>query len=107
MVLPVRIGLTASALPRMRSTTELRQHRFCQETRAYGRRLYLMSRRLAASGGKGLGRPMSKADEERAKRLAEALRQNLRRRKAQARGLSDPAERHGDDDRQRDDNADR
>ena len=28
---------------------------------------------------------MSKADEERARRLAEALRQNLRRRKAQAR----------------------
>jgi hypothetical protein len=29
---------------------------------------------------------MSKADDERARRLAEALRQNLRRRKAQARG---------------------
>ena len=29
---------------------------------------------------------MSKADDERAKRLAEALRANLRRRKAQARG---------------------
>jgi hypothetical protein len=29
---------------------------------------------------------MGKAEEERAKRLAEALRQNLRRRKAQARG---------------------
>ena len=29
MVLPVRIELTTSALPRMRSTTELRQH--CQE----------------------------------------------------------------------------
>jgi hypothetical protein len=29
---------------------------------------------------------MSKAEDERAKRLAEALRQNLRRRKAQARG---------------------
>ena len=28
---------------------------------------------------------MAKVDEERAKRLAEALRQNLRRRKAQAR----------------------
>jgi hypothetical protein len=28
---------------------------------------------------------MAKIDEERAKRLAEALRQNLRRRKAQAR----------------------
>ena len=27
MVLPVRIELTTSALPRMRSTTELRQHR--------------------------------------------------------------------------------
>jgi hypothetical protein len=29
---------------------------------------------------------MPKADEDRARRLAEALRQNLRRRKAQARG---------------------
>ena len=29
---------------------------------------------------------MTKAEEERAKRLAEALRENLRRRKAQARG---------------------
>jgi len=29
---------------------------------------------------------MSKRDEEREKRLAEALRENLRRRKAQARG---------------------
>jgi len=29
---------------------------------------------------------MAKADEEREKRLAEALRQNLKRRKAQARG---------------------
>jgi hypothetical protein len=29
---------------------------------------------------------MSRRDEEREKRLAEALRQNLRRRKAQARG---------------------
>jgi hypothetical protein len=34
---------------------------------------------------------MSKADEDRSKRLAEALRQNLRRRKAQARGEGDPA----------------
>ncbi|HWH16737.1 MAG TPA: hypothetical protein VNT77_00135 [Allosphingosinicella sp.] len=39
-------------------------------------------------------------DEERAKRLAEALRQNLRRRKAQARGEPlQPAERHRDGDR--------
>jgi hypothetical protein len=34
---------------------------------------------------------MAKADEERTKRLAEALRQNLRRRKSQARqGHEDP-----------------
>jgi hypothetical protein len=31
---------------------------------------------------------MAKQDEERAKRLAEALRQNLRRRKAQAREVA-------------------
>ena len=49
---------------------------------------------------------MSKADEERAKRLAEALRQNLRRRKAQARGLADPTERDGNGDRKSDDHAD-
>ena len=35
---------------------------------------------------------MAKSEEERAKRLAEALRQNLRRRKAQARGEDEDAE---------------
>ncbi len=42
---------------------------------------------------------MSKADEERERRLAEALRENLKRRKAQARGegeLIPP--RHGEGD---------
>jgi hypothetical protein len=34
---------------------------------------------------------MSKTDAERERRLAEALRQNLKRRKAQARGEPDPA----------------
>src|SRR3546814_4742491 len=43
MVLPVRIELTTSALPRMRSTTELRQHDHLPDSgaglwkRAYGR----------------------------------------------------------------------
>ena len=95
MVLPVRIELTTSALPRMRSTTELRQHR----QRAAGAAV-----RTAALWGKAprgvnpptdllfrgaaprYGRAMSKSDDERARRLAEALRANLRRRKAQARG---------------------
>jgi hypothetical protein len=48
---------------------------------------------------------VSKAEEERAKRLAEALRQNLRRRKAQARemDLPKPAENDsaGDQDDQK------
>ncbi len=39
---------------------------------------------------------MGKADEEREKRLAEALRANLRRRKAQARGESGAAPRPED-----------
>jgi ribosomal protein L39E len=41
---------------------------------------------------------MSKAEDERKQRLAEALRQNLRRRKAQARGdeavPAEPSPRH-------------
>ncbi len=41
---------------------------------------------LAAVSASGLARLMARQDEERAKRLAEALRENLRRRKAQARG---------------------
>ena len=91
MVLPVRIELTTSALPRMRSTTELRQHRQAAEEGQRGRRAYghvtpAKSRRLAARPGAGLAVAMGKTDEERAKRLAEALRENLRRRKAQARG---------------------
>ena len=49
-------------------------------------------------------RAMAKRDEEREKRLAEALRENLRRRKAQARRAvsADPAVGH----RHRDGNGD-
>jgi hypothetical protein len=76
MVLPVRIELTTSALPRMRSTTELRQH-VGKDGRAYG--LALATRQPV-----GYWQAMAK-DDEKAKRLAEALRENLRKRKAQAR----------------------
>ena len=51
-----------------------------------------MSRRVAAGGGAILSAWMSKQDEDRAKRLAEALRENLRRRKAQARDARQPAD---------------
>ena len=51
---------------------------------------------------------MAKGDAEREKRLAEALRQNLRRRKAQARGerSADPAVRDGHGNGHRNDNPD-
>jgi hypothetical protein len=42
---------------------------------------------------------MAKADEERARRLAKALRDNLKRRKAQARGeAEEPPDPKGDQD---------
>lgn len=41
---------------------------------------------------------MAKRDEEREKRLAEALRENLRRRKAQSRGVAAPDEPRSDED---------
>jgi len=44
---------------------------------------------LAPGGAGSLVPLMARQDEERAKRLAEALRENLRRRKAQARGEED------------------
>jgi hypothetical protein len=108
MVLPVRIELTTSALPRMRSTTELRQHKRQQGTpgrirrRAYGlerpacqgmARLVLLSEpsiseRLAAVAPPVMEGAMSQPKPDRAERLAAALRENLRRRKQQARGDS-------------------
>ena len=91
MVLPARIELATSALPRMRSTTELRQHfhhramPFGLRSRAYGRA------RPACQGGLrwmrqfAYGPVMSSGQDDRKARLAQALRDNLRRRKAQAR----------------------
>ena len=75
MVLPVRIELTTSALPRMRSTTELRQ-----QFRWKAPRLWPEATRTVKEGA------VSKAEkDQKAERLAAALRENLRRRKAQAR----------------------
>ena len=77
MVLPVRIELTTSALPRMRSTTELRQH-----VRA---KIFGDGGPMAVTAPLCQGRNMS--DKEKAERLAAKLRENLRRRKAQAREM--------------------
>ena len=89
MVLPVRIELTTSALPRMRSTTELRQH--VGRTRAYGQSLASLSTRLAGMHAKRRSRQMAGQDREKAERLAAALRENLRKRKARARDAADSA----------------
>ena len=77
MVLPVRIELTTSALPRMRSTTELRQHsRSCAVAVAHEQCLW--TRQDAC----GYCRGVARSDPEV---LAAALRDNLLRRKARMR----------------------
>jgi hypothetical protein len=86
-VLPVRIELTTSALPRMRSTTELRQHRAGGSPRRsapYGEARAMRQGGLPFHHRSPYPPPMN--DDERQRRLAEALRANLKRRKAQARG---------------------
>lgn len=88
MVLPVRIELTTSALPRMRSTTELRQHsaRAAGPFRAGGA-LLRGSARLSTRTRPVYRPGMTDADKKA--RLAAALRENLRRRKAQARATAE------------------
>ncbi len=86
MVLPVRIELTTSALPRMRSTTELRQQFVRSGAPMTGRAFACQP----VAGGLRRGHvlvTMTK-DREREERLAAALRENLKRRKAQSRNLS-------------------
>jgi len=71
----------------------------------------MAGRRIWCQGGSPQGgRPsrgpaMPNKDEERGRRLAAALRDNLRRRKAQARDLAEQTRRDGDRDGDRDDNA--
>jgi hypothetical protein len=96
MVLPVRIELTTSALPRMRSTTELRQH--FRGRRAYdGAARDLSTRVEARPRGRHLA-GMTGKDKEREERLAAALRENLRRRKAQSRQIDAGEKKEKPDD---------
>ena len=78
MVLPVRIELTTSALPRMRSTTELRQHDVGKVARLWPDRPQAVKERAVDKTEK----------DAKAERLAAALRENLRRRKAQSREVA-------------------
>ena len=93
-MLPVRIELTTSALPRMRSTTELRQQ-------LSGRaRLWRRPRRASTQlAGRTCARhvaEMTSKDKEREERLAAALRENLKRRKAQARATKPESDEPAD-----------
>ncbi len=83
MVLPVRIELTTSALPRMRSTTELRQQFVRKGAPMAGAPTPVNP--LAGAERGGHVAQMDSKDKERQERLAAALRENLRRRKAQVR----------------------
>jgi hypothetical protein len=87
LVLPRRIELRTSALPRMRSTTELRQHGF-RIIRAYEESVW------TGQGWRGYCSHMAKSDPEK---LAAALRENLRKRKEQAR-IHHPEPSHGTDE---------
>jgi hypothetical protein len=87
MVLLERIELSTSPLPRVRSTTELQQRAICRNAGVpmRGEDPICQEQRLAFRADLGSVPDMTDKD-ERAKRLAEELRKNLRRRKGQARG---------------------
>ena len=93
MVLLGRIELPTSALPRMRSTTELQQHTIPPAARAHrvrraGARYWPGGLALSSDWLDRLRRlPMPEKPPltPREQRLAAALRENLKRRKAQAR----------------------
>src|SRR5690606_20338714 len=97
LVLPDRIELSTSPLPRECSTTELRQRAPGAANRrpeagpachkGEGRRKRgLPSRPLCATTLSAMRKSDTDRKQERVERLRAALRENLRRRKAQARG---------------------
>ena len=98
-MLPERIELSTSPLPRECSTTELRQHRRGWYRRRSGVEIHAGTRRSLPQGRgwRNLCRtidrrnrpdrsPKDPQKESRAQRLSAALRDNLKRRKAQAKG---------------------
>jgi hypothetical protein len=99
MVLPGRIELPTSPLPRECSTTELRQRT------VLFRRADTCHRRLAGAtpsldgragviGNWGMSSKQTSAEERKA-RLAKALKRNIARRKAPAKPKSPPVEKDG------------
>ena len=94
MVLLGRIELPTSPLPRVRSTTELQQQDHVKApaaslARPAGGRHWLSGGLLSSARGRGNALAMGdeKYEPTREERLAAQLRENLRRRKTQARAL--------------------
>ena len=96
MVLLDRIELSTSSLPMTRSTTELQQQPVRPQTHVRRAGAAYGGTPFACQGARLDGEPISRdwplvskppspAEIERERRLAEALRANLRKRKAQAR----------------------
>ena len=96
MVLLDRIELSTSSLPMTRSTTELQQQPDRPQTHVRRAGAAYGGTPLACQGARlddaaisphraAVSKPPSSADIERERRLAEALRANLRKRKAKAR----------------------
>ncbi len=99
MVLLGRIELPTSALPRMRSTTELQQHTIPIVPHAADRagrgallvcapRFVKRGLSLAGYSGNALTMGKDESGPSREARLAAKLRENLRRRKEQAREMA-------------------
>ena len=112
MVLLGRIELPTSALPRMRSTTELQQHTIRKrgtwgagQGRALAARRSNVKRPYADCAGLSFPPARGKAERmetkpgtpSREERLAAKLRENLKRRKAQARASDARAADRADD----------
>ena len=97
MVPPVRIELTASPLPRVRSTPELRRHPKGGAQCHWRAKCQLHVYRIGDITiiWKRMVNPRPSREEERRARQAEALRANLQRRKQQVREREDANKRDG------------
>jgi hypothetical protein len=101
MVLLDRIELSTSSLPMTRSTTELQQQPGPTpairrgQARPMARRAETvnpegLTKCRLSEQGEAMAQPPPRSDKSREDRLAEALRENLRKRKDQARRKPDP-----------------
>ena len=97
---PVRIELTTSPLPRVRSTPELRRQVKARRTMPSADKMSTASRIDPRYNSGMSDKPKSPGEKqsERREREAAALRENLRRRKAQSQAREDGGQPGGSKD---------